>query len=233
MPAAVLDILRRNLDAVRTQIAAACERAGRSPVAVSLVAVTKYADLEWVRGLYELGLRDFGESRPQQLVERARQLPADIRWHLIGHLQRNKAALVLPHVALIHSVDSRRLLDQLRNDAEKLNLSPRVLLEVNVSGEATKDGFALDDLRSQWSQLRTTPRVQIAGLMTMAPLADDPVAAQPHFRRLRELRDELAAISRGECPLPELSMGMSGDYPAAIAEGATIIRIGSALFAGL
>lgn len=227
MSAALLDTLRRHLAAVQQGIATACVQAGRPTDSVQLVAVSKYAELEAVRGLYELGHRDFGESRPQQLVERARQLPADIRWHLIGHLQRNKVALVLPYVTLIHSVDSQRLLEQIDRDAAKLNLSPRVLLEVNVSGEVSKDGFAPDELRTAWPQLLTYPHVQIMGLMTMAPLLDDPQAARPFFARLRELRDELATADH---PLPTLSMGMSGDYAAAIAEGATVVRVGSRLF---
>ncbi|HUQ72936.1 MAG TPA: YggS family pyridoxal phosphate-dependent enzyme [Planctomycetaceae bacterium] len=221
-----LETLRCNLAAIHACIADACQQAGRPADAVQLVAVTKYAEMESIRALYDLGHRDFGESRPQQLVERAKQLPDDVRWHLIGHLQRNKAALVLPYVSLIHSVDSLRLIEQLDRDAARLNLSPRVLLEVNVSGEASKDGFDPDALRAAWPQLQS--HVRITGLMTMAPQTDDPAAARPVFARLRALRDELATDA---LPLPDLSMGMSGDYPAAIAEGATIVRVGSAVFA--
>jgi PLP dependent protein len=224
-----LDVLRRNLDTIHATIADACRQAGRPPESVQLVAVTKYADLESIRTLYDLGHRDFGESRPQQLVERANELPSDIRWHLIGHLQRNKVALVLPHVTLIHSVDSLRLLEQIDRDAAKLNLSPRVLVEVNVSGEASKDGFRPDALRAAWIDLRSKAHVRVTGLMTMAPQTDAPEAARPHFARLRALRDELATDQQ---PLPDLSMGMSGDYAAAILEGATLVRVGSAVFAG-
>ncbi|OYW20369.1 MAG: YggS family pyridoxal phosphate enzyme [Planctomycetales bacterium 12-60-4] len=199
---------------------------------MTLVAVTKYAELDWVRGLYDLGLRDFGESRPQQLVERAAQLPADIRWHLIGHLQRNKAAMVLPHVTWLHSVDSVRLARQISTDAGKLSLSARVLLEVNVSGEEAKDGFAPQDLRSAWGELRTLPHVQVDGLMTMAPLSEDVETSRPVFRALKQLGEELQQVP-GSPPLPQLSMGMSGDFEVGIEEGATLVRIGSALFEGL
>ncbi|MDZ4688991.1 MAG: YggS family pyridoxal phosphate-dependent enzyme [Planctomycetaceae bacterium] len=221
------DALRRNLAAIHARIADACRQAGRPTDAVQLVAVTKYAEMEAVRALYDLGHSDFGESRPQQLVERAKQLPGDVRWHLIGHLQRNKVAMVLPYVTLIHSVDSLRLIEQLDRDAAKLHLSPRVLLEVNVSGEDTKDGFDSDTLRAAWPQIQLPSHVRVTGLMTMAPQTDDPAAARPVFARLRALRDELATEA---FPLLDLSMGMSGDYPAAIAERATLVRIGSAVF---
>lgn len=224
--------LARNLASVQQRLAAACERTGRAADEVTLVAVTKYADMQWVRGLYELGVRDFGESRPQQLVSRANELPGDVRWHLIGHLQRNKAALVLPVACLIHSVDSLRLAQQLQRDAEKLQRPARVLIEVNVSGEASKDGFDPADLRRNWLELMRCAHLDIDGLMTMAPLDDDPAAARPVFERLRQLRDELAALPDSP-PLPQLSMGMSGDFEVGIETGATIVRVGSLLFENL
>lgn len=223
------DRLAEKLHTVHQHIAEAAWQSGRDPSDVTLIAVTKYAELEWVRGLYDLGVRDFGESRPQQLVERAALLPADVRWHLIGHLQRNKAALVLPHVALIHSVDSLRLAKQLSSDAVKQNRTAAILLEVNVSGEQQKDGFAPDDLRRDWPALLALPQLSIQGLMTMAPLSDDAAASRPHFQALRTLRDELQSLP-GSPALPQLSMGMSGDYEAGITEGATYVRVGSALF---
>lgn len=227
------DRLADNLHRVTEEIAAACARAGRSPSDVTLVAVTKYAELDWVRRLVESGVRELGESRPQQLVERAEQLPPDIRWHLIGHLQRNKVKLALPRTALIHSVDSLRLLERISEVAAEQLLHPRVLLEVNVSGEASKDGISVADLTAQWDALQAVPNVTIAGLMTMAPLNDDPEAARPVFAALRQLRDTLAARATPNVQLTELSMGMSGDFSVAIEEGATLIRIGSRLFEGL
>jgi pyridoxal phosphate enzyme (YggS family) len=177
-----------------------------------------------------LGVRDLGESRPQQLLERAATFGDDVRWHLIGHLQRNKARRVLPLVDCIHSVDTLRLLVTLEHLAKELTLAPRVLLEVNVSGEAAKDGFAPADLVAAWSAVRTCRHAQVVGLMTMAPLTDDWELMRGVFRRLRELRDNLAD---DRLPLAELSMGMSHDFEIAIEAGATLIRVGSDLFAGL
>lgn len=224
-------LLSQNLSRVRQRIEAACTRCRRDPGSVQLVAVTKYAELEWIRPLPSLGVDAFGESRPQQLVERANLL-SGINWHLIGQLQRNKVRSVLPHTTLIHSVDSLRLLERISGVAGELGRTVAVLLQVNVSGEASKQGFAPDDLCSRWSDAVKTPNVQIDGLMTMAPLADDPEEARSAFRGLRELRDELRQTS-GSNRLPTLSMGMTHDMEVAIEEGATMVRIGSALFEGL
>ena len=221
--------LADNLAALRRRIAAACDRAGRDPASVRLVAVTKYAPIEAVRELLALGHRDLGENRPQQLLERAALLEESRpTWHLIGPLQRNKARKVLPVATLTHSADSLRLLEALDRLADELSVRPRLLLEVNVSGEESKHGFTPDELRACWPRAAAFTRLDIAGLMTMAPYAEDPEAARPVFRALRRLRDELAAV--GPLPLPELSMGMSGDFEPAIEEGATLIRIGSSLF---
>jgi pyridoxal phosphate enzyme (YggS family) len=223
--------LAENLAALRDEMQSACDRAGRSMNDVTLVAVTKYAEPDWVRELAALGVSDLGENRPQQLVERNRQLP-DVRWHLIGHLQRNKVRAVLPCTALIHSVDSWKLLERIGQIAGELGSSAKVLLEVNVSSEASKDGFEAHALLADW---RCQPRVEnvaVEGLMTMAPLSDDPEQSRPVFRRLRDLRDEMQAL-RPEFALSCLSMGMSGDFAIAIEEGATHIRVGSRLFAGL
>ncbi|MGC1273599.1 MAG: YggS family pyridoxal phosphate-dependent enzyme [Planctomycetaceae bacterium] len=217
-----------NYRAVCDRVVAACARSNRAVSDVRLVAVTKYAPIEAVRELIGLGHRDLGESRPQQLLERSAQLPGDVNWHLIGTLQRNKARKLLPAAAMIHSVDGLRLLETLDRLAEELSLHPRLLLEVNVSGEASKHGFGPEDLRAVWPQIAAFERLDVAGLMTMAPFSDDPETARPHFRALRELRDELAA--KGPNPLTELSMGMSGDFEVAIEEGATCVRIGSLLF---
>ena len=225
--------LHRNLERVGRSIAGACARAGSDPAEVRLVAVTKYAELEWVRELAQLGLTTFGESRPQQLVERAGGLTLDVEWHLIGTLQRNKVRAVLPHASLIHSVDSLKLLERIDAVAAELNLQPRVLLQVNISGEATKQGFEPDDLLANWSSLAAHRHADIAGLMTMAPLVDDPEHARPTFRGLQQLRDELRQRTGNPTLLPELSMGMSHDFEVAIEEGATLIRIGSLLFDGL
>jgi PLP dependent protein len=227
------DRLAQNLRQVRHRIEAACLDAGRSPADVVLIAVTKYAPLEWVRHLVELGVVDLGESRPQQLLARAVEFPATIRWHQIGHLQRNKVEGLLPVVHRIHSVDSLRLIDQLAKAARVTNTRPRLLLEVNVSGEASKDGFDPRELIEAWPTLSTLTDITIDGLMTMAPLTESNAAASLTFQGLRELRDKLAESSAGRLPLAHLSMGMSGDFEAGIREGATFVRIGSSLFEGL
>ena len=226
-------LLHANLQAVRERISQACSRSGRSSEEITLVSVTKYAELEWVRALIELGVADLGEARPQQLVSRARQLDQTARWHLIGHLQRNKAEEVLPVAHLIQSVDSLRLFEHLSKVSQQHAHTPSILLEINVSGESSKDGFAEDELLAAWPQMQSCSSLKILGLMTMAPLSEDAEAARPVFRRLRELRDQLRAASDGRWPLNELSMGMSGDFEIGIEEGATIIRVGSRLFDGL
>lgn len=221
--------ISENYENVRARIARACARVGRESSEVTLVAVTKYAPIDAVNELVALGQRDLGESRPQQLAERAELFKDDaLTWHLIGHLQRNKARKILPLVSLIHSVDSVRLLEALDRLAGELDLRPRVLLEVNISGEESKGGFESSELRAEWSKVEQLSQLDVAGLMTMAPYADDPEEARPVFRALRELRDEL--VGRGRFALPELSMGMSGDFEVGIEEGATIVRVGSVLF---
>ena len=221
--------LAANLAHVRERITVACQQAGRSPSEVTLVAVTKYAQLDWIEGLIALGVMDLAENRPQQLVERQARWP-QVRWHLIGQLQRNKAKTVLGPAALIHSVDSLRLAERLSNLAET---PQRILCEVNVSGEATKAGFTPTELQESWDKLLALPNISIEGLMTMAPLSENPEDARPVFAKLRQLRDQLQLRSPEGVSLSHLSMGMSGDYEVAIQEGATLIRVGSRLFEGL
>jgi pyridoxal phosphate enzyme (YggS family) len=178
----------------------------------------------------------FGENRPQQLAERQQLLP-DVEWHLIGQLQRNKVKLALQHASLIHSVDSVRLLERIAVVAQELNQIPRILIQVNLSREESKSGFDAATIRAEWNDVVSfADRVHIEGFMTMAAEADDPDAARPVFRELRELRDELRDLPASKAKgltLSELSMGMSGDFIPAIEEGATLVRIGSRLFEGL
>jgi PLP dependent protein len=227
------ETISRNLTRIRERIGAACERVDRDPNEVQLVTVTKYAEPGWVQALYDLGHRDFGESRPQQLESRAIQFPNDIRWHMIGHLQRNKVRPVLETGAVIHSIDSPKLFERVDRIAEELSIVPRVLFEVNVSGEVSKQGFDEQDFR-EWIALGvSSSQVKLAGLMTMAPVTEDPETARPVFRELRKLRDDLHESAPGFSVGNELSMGMSGDFEIAIEEGATMIRLGSLLFEGL
>ncbi|MEN6405116.1 MAG: YggS family pyridoxal phosphate-dependent enzyme [Thermoguttaceae bacterium] len=217
-----------NVARVRSHIAEAAARAGRSPDEITLVAVTKYVSAETVRPLVAAGCLELGESRPQKLWDKAASL-ADlpIRWHMIGHLQRNKVPKTLPLVALIHSIDSPRLLAEIDEQADQ---PVRALLEVNISGEAAKHGFTPEALERFLPELANCRHVQIRGLMGMAALEGGPDHTRRDFAALRQLRDRL----RPQCPpgvaLDELSMGMSGDFEIAIEEGATLVRVGSALF---
>lgn len=230
---AIRQIVAGNLERVRECVRGACERSGRRSDEVTLVAVTKYAQIDWVRALLETGTIELGESRPQQLAARAGELPGSVHWHLIGHLQRNKVRMLLPLVTLIHSVDSVRLLEFIDRTGGELGLRPRVLIEVNLTGEAAKQGFAKEELLAGWEQVVGVKNVEVAGLMTMAVYSPDPATARPTFAALRTLRDELRLNSPPHITLPELSMGMSGDFEVGIEEGATLVRVGSALWEGL
>jgi PLP dependent protein len=223
--------IAENVARVRGRIAAAAGRSGRSAGAITLVAVTKYVASDMVRPLFEAGCRDFGESRPQQLWEKAAQL-ADlpIRWHLIGPLQRNKVRRTLPLVAMMHSVDSPRLLAAI--DEEGLPPAP-VLLEVHISGEAAKHGFSPAEIEPFLAKAADYQHVLVRGLMGMASLEGGLDVARREFAALRELRDRLRPNCSSSVKLDELSMGMSGDFEVAIEEGATIVRVGSALFEGI
>ena len=231
----VTEILTRNLQAISAEIRSACVRSGRDPSSVRLVAVTKYAKWPWVLELSRL-VHALGENRPQQLAERQPLLP-DIEWHLIGQLQRNKVRTAVMHASVIHSADSLRLLERIADVATELKLNPRLLLQVNLSGETSKSGFTAAELTNEWQNIfKFTERVRIDGLMTMAAESENPEDARPVFRSLRELRDRLVAREDSKAAgliLPDLSMGMSGDFVPAIEEGATLIRIGSRIFAGL
>lgn len=202
---------------------------------MQLVAVTKYAELEWIREITNLGCTELGENRPQQLLARAGAIAAPVNWHLIGPLQRNKVRSILPVVRLIHAADSLRVLQAIDRIAAELSLRPRVLVEVNLSGEEAKHGFAADELLAAWDDALQLQNVAVEGLMTMAAYSSDPEQARPVFAGLRDLRSELRQRSPPEAAgrLTQLSMGMTGDFEVAIEEGATIVRIGSALWEGL
>jgi pyridoxal phosphate enzyme (YggS family) len=228
--------LRNNLESVRLRIAEAAQRSGREASAVALVAVTKRTPADWAVPLVELGARDLGENYPQQLWSKVEALGPVVpaRWHLIGHLQGNKARKTLPLVRMIHAVDSLKLLQSLDALASELHLAgpPGVCLQVNTSAEPAKHGWTpraiLDDAEAIAAACRTIP---VVGLMTMAAYGTDAETARPSFLQLRETRDELRA--RTGLALEQLSMGMSNDFEAAIEEGATLVRIGSALFEGM
>lgn len=213
---------------VRSRIAAAALRARRQAEEITLVAVGKTHPAEKLREVLACGQRDFGENRVQELLAKASQLPSSVSWHMIGHLQSNKIRKVLPVCSLIHGVDSRSLAEVIDRTAADLGLFPKILLEVNVAGEASKFGFSADALRAALGELVGLKRVSVEGLMTIPPPVADPGQARPYFAALRSLRDELAA--QVGIPLPVLSMGMTSDFEVAIEEGATHVRVGTAIF---
>ncbi|HEV2969282.1 MAG TPA: YggS family pyridoxal phosphate-dependent enzyme [Pirellulales bacterium] len=223
-----------NLAEIRQRIAAAAARSGRPAEAVKLVAVTKHVEPSIVRELVAAGCRELGESRPQELWNKAREL-ADlpIHWHMIGHLQRNKVERTLPIVSLIHSVDSRRVVAAIDETAQSLGRTVPILIEVNISGDRSKHGFQADEMAAALPDIIAPGHVRICGLMAMAGREGDAGAARRDFAHLRELRDRMRRSLPDGASLDELSMGMSGDFEAAIEEGATIVRIGSALFEGV
>jgi PLP dependent protein len=220
--------LEQSLSAVRERVAAAAERARRNPDAVIIVAVTKAIAPERVEEARAAGLTVFGENKVQEAKAKIPLVSSRARWHMIGHLQTNKARDAVALFELIHSVDSVKLAGELDKCAGRAGKTQPILLEINVSGEASKSGLKHEDLAAALEQISALPRIEIRGLMTMAPFTEDIEKARPHFRRLRELRDEME--NRFGVRLPELSMGMSHDFEAAVEEGATMVRIGTAIF---
>ena len=223
--------LQDNWKHVCDDVAKAATASGRRPEDIQIIGVSKYVDAKTTAALFSAGCRALGESRPQQLWSKAESLALgdQVRWHLIGHLQRNKIRRTLRWNPVVHSVDSRRLLESIAEEAVLQDHCADVLLEVNISGDEAKTGFAPDQLEPVIADL---PRngVRVRGLMAMAGWGTDPDDARQQFARTRQLRDALAAACG--CELTELSMGMSGDFEAAIAEGSTMVRIGSRLFEG-
>lgn len=227
--------LTENILSVTERIRQAAQRANRSTEDITLVAVSKTVSEAAIREAYDCGLRIFGENRPQELEHKASALAdlRDIRWHMIGHLQRNKVKTVLPIAALIHAVDSLRLAEELDRQSRQKGLVTPILLEVNVSGEETKFGFAEGEILDACESLASMSGVSVRGLMTMAPLTADPEQARAVFAQTRELADKIAERGYQDIGMSELSMGMSNDFEVAVEEGATIVRVGTALWQGL
>jgi hypothetical protein len=234
--------IEKNLKEVRRRISEAADRSGRQAHEIELVCVTKTVGVPEIEALYQLGQRQFGENRIQHAREKIAQLPSlQAEWHMIGHLQRNKVKQALEMFQVLQSVDSLRLAEQISRRAKMLETRVPVYLEVNVSGEQSKYGVPLETGRGPdgkermglfdlVTKLVVLPELDLRGLMTMAPFVDDPEQVRPVFRRLRELRDEINQRELTVRPLAGLSMGMTNDFEVAIEEGATCVRIGSALF---
>jgi PLP dependent protein len=223
-----MSTVAENLINIRKSIRCAAEKAGRNPEAVTLVAVGKTHSPETIREAIEAGHFVFGENRVQEAKAKIALLPASARWHFIGHLQGNKIRQALPLFEMIESVHSLEIARDINRIAGELGLFPRVLIEVNVAGEGTKFGLKPESLEREMDELLALDRLEIRGLMAIPPFVQEAEDARPYFRALREIRDGVQEKFR--VPLPELSMGMSGDFPAAIEEGATIVRVGTAIF---
>lgn len=225
--------LRENLDRVREKIAEAANASGRVADDVCLIGVTKYVDINATKSLVDLGCHDLGESRPQQLWSKSEAM-ADLspRWHMIGHLQRNKTKRTIPLLSVLHSGDSLRLLQAANDDWPRSEPLP-ALIEVNISGDTAKHGFPPAEIAPALRQIAALSRLKIIGLMGMASFEGGRDQAQMDFAALRELRDKLRNDCPDEISLDELSMGMSHDFDLAILEGATMVRVGSTLFEGI
>src|SRR6266545_5263809 len=220
--------IAENLERVREEIARAAAKAGRATNAVELVAITKTHPAERIREAVDAGQQLFGESRVQEARAKIPELPANLHWHFVGHLQKNKIRHALPLFEMLHSLDSLELAEDVNRIAEEEGFHPRVLFEVNVAGEGSKFGFAPGKLREQIEELLALPRLSIEGLMTIPPLAEEVEASRKHFVQLRELRDALER--EFDMKLPQLSMGMTNDFAVAVEEGATLVRVGTAIF---
>jgi PLP dependent protein len=220
--------LPENLNSIQQRIRAACDRCDREPNSVLLLAVSKTHPPETIQAAADLGLIFFGENKVQEAKAKIPLCSGKLRWHFIGHLQSNKCRDAVELFEMIQSVDSLPLAQEISKRAEQSTKTMPVLLEVNVAGESSKFGYQPEKLLAELKELKALPRIQIHGLMTVPPWTAEPETARPHFKRLRELKkqcEEILAV-----PLPHLSMGMSGDFEVAIEEGATIVRIGTALF---
>lgn len=217
-----------NFENLRQRIDAACERSGRAPGSVVFQAVSKNQPPEAVRAAAELGITLFGENRVQEARAKIPQCPVKLRWHMIGHLQSNKCRDAVHSFEMIQSVDSLALAQEIEKWADKSAKTMPILLEANIAGESSKFGYPPSRLLAELNEINSLPKIEIHGLMTVAPWSQEPEKVRPVFRKLRELKEQCEQILGA--PLPHLSMGMSGDFEAAIEEGATIVRIGTALF---
>ena len=224
-------MLKENLEEVEEKIAKACERAGRAREEVTLIAVSKTKPVEMLQEIYDEGIRDFGENKVQELTEKYEVMPKDMKWHMIGHLQRNKVKYIVDKVTLIHSVDSLRLAETISREAEKKGVTVPILIEVNIAGEETKFGLSSkEEVISLTEQIAALPNLSVKGLMTVAPPAEDPEENRPFFREIRQLSVDITNKNIDHVSMEILSMGMTNDYTVAIEEGATMVRVGTGIF---
>ena len=223
-------MIKENLEEVEARITRACERSGRERSEVTLISVSKTKPAEMLQEAYDAGSRDFGENKPQEIREKYPQLPTDIRWHMIGHLQRNKIKYIIDKVCMIHSVDSIRLAEAIDEEAKKHGIVMPVLIEVNVAEEESKFGVHLDEVESLIRQISELSNIQVQGLMTIAPFTENAEHNRIYFRKLRNLYVDIKDKNIDNVNMCNLSMGMTGDYEVAVEEGATMVRVGTGIF---
>lgn len=223
-------MLRENYQQVKKNVEEACRRSGRNPQEVTLIAVSKTKPVEMLREVYDAGSRDFGENKVQEITEKFDQLPQDINWHMIGHLQRNKIKYIIDKVCMIHSVDSLRLAQAIDQEAAKHGLVMPVLIEVNVAEEESKFGLKTTEVLPFLEEASRLQNISIQGLMTIAPYVENPEENRPVFRQLKQLSIDIEAKNINNVNVHVLSMGMTGDYEVAIEEGATLVRVGTGIF---
>lgn len=222
--------LKENFQSVEARIQAACDRAGRSRKEVTLIAVSKTKPVEMLQTIYDAGSRDFGENKVQEMCDKIEQLPTDIRWHMIGHLQTNKVKYIVGRVSLIHSVDSLHLAQEIEKQAAKLDVIVPILIEVNIAKEESKFGIHKEETISLVREVATLPHIRIQGLMTIAPYVENPEDNRAYFRGIKQLSVDIARENIDNVSMDCLSMGMTGDYEVAIEEGATMVRVGTGIF---
>ncbi|MGI5933137.1 MAG: YggS family pyridoxal phosphate-dependent enzyme [Eubacterium sp.] len=223
-------MVTENLKDIRQQVADACRRAGRNPETVTLIAVSKTKPAEMLQEAYDAGVRDFGENKVQEMMQKEEILPADIRWHMIGHLQRNKVKYLMGKTELIHSVDSLRLAEEISRLSVKNQICTDILIEVNIAGEESKFGTSRQEAFDLVRAAAQLPGIRIRGLMTVAPYTEHPENNRGYFRKIRELSVDIAAENIDNVHMDFLSMGMTGDFEIAIEEGATHVRVGTGIF---
>lgn len=223
-------MIRENLNIVEQTVTASCKKAGRRREEVTLIAVSKTKPLSDLQEAYEAGVRDFGENKVQELIDKIPALPSDIRWHMIGHLQRNKVKYIIGKVSMIHSVDSLRLAEEISKEAVRKDTEVDILIEVNAAGEESKYGVTLEEAPELVRQIASLPGIHIKGLMTIAPFTEKPEDNRSFFRKLMQLSVDIERKNIDNVDMAVLSMGMTGDYTVAIEEGATCVRVGTGIF---
>lgn len=224
-------MIRENLERVQENIDVACQKAGRDSSEVTLIAVSKTKPIEMLREAYEAGARDFGENKVQELLDKIPAMPEDVRWHMIGHLQRNKVKYIIDKVYLIHSVDSLRLAEEISKEAVKHGVTANILVEVNVAGEESKFGTSLQEAKELVFSIAKLPGICVKGLMTIAPFVENGEDNRKYFQNMKQLSVDIVQKNNDNiCVGQVLSMGMTGDYIVAVEEGATYVRVGTGIF---